>query len=341
MSELVEVIEYKGPHKIRDSIRKRPGMYVPGTDFWGLINYLVAPFSLSLNHGASSSALTAGDDDYFLESDARLQIEELDDESIMPFEGIVKTSWGHGLDAAILNALSATLEVDAIASDRHWQLSFEEGECASRSVRPSTETPNLRLRFRPDPSIFTVTEVSPVNINSYLSRICHLNPGVDFTSTIAGRTSHYHSRGMIDLFESVSQPYQYLHKPIEIRGQDGDLEIELVCAFHSWHVNHIWTFINKGRAAEGGTHEEGLEEAIQELPGLFGMQRETGVIAVMAVRYPDAVFEGCIKARVGSPELKPRVKALVIDGARQWAADNPAEIQHLSGVEVFQFADIW
>ncbi len=61
----------------------------------------------------------------------------------------------------------------------------------------------------------------------------------------------------------------------------------------------------------------------------------------MSVRYPAAVFEGCIKARVGSPELMPRVKALVLGGVRQWAEEHPAEIQHLSEVEVFQFADIW
>ena len=40
---------------------------------------------------------------------------------------------------------------------------------------------------------------------------------------------------------------------------------DAVFAYQSWKDDTLWCFINNGRAVEGGTHEDGVREAMAEL----------------------------------------------------------------------------
>ncbi len=116
--------------------------------------------------------------------------------------------------------------------------------------------------------------------------------------------------------------------------------VEAAFVFQSWSENQIWSFANKGRVPDGGTHEAGMLDAIGQLE--HGQASSSvGILAVLAIEYPQVTFEGCIKARIGNPELRRRVADLVSTGLKRWSQENPDEVEYLKTIERFQFADIW
>ena len=65
------------------------------------------------------------------------------------------------------------------------------------------------------------------------------------------------------------------------------------------------------------------------------------MLAVLAIEYPHVTYEGCIKSRIGNPELRQRVADLVTTGLDRWVRENPDEVEYLKTIERFQFGDVW
>ena len=116
-------------------------------------------------------------------------------------------------------------------------------------------------------------------------------------------------------------------------------------AYHSSREHALWCFINNGRAFEGGTHEKGFIDALKQLyrklklPKL-GDAHRNGVVGVLSLQYPDAVWEGCIKAKIGNKELHPLVRDWVVRETMKWARDRPDVAEQLRHLEAFQFPDV-
>jgi len=331
-----------------EGVRKRPGMYIGPTTFSGFIRYLVCPVSLLLGERPSRLAIAAGEGEFVVEADVPLPVEELSSGRIAPFEEILDQGYWHRFDGTVLNALSERLTVEIRQSHRTDTLAYCRGIRESHHASTTTSnSPRTTLRFVPDASIFTVTNVSPTIFLSYLRRLSFLHQGVRFSIAFAGETHEFYAAGgIVDLFASVSAPYQVLHDPIHIIGDDGNLHLEAVFAYHSWNKNGLWCFINNGRAVEGGTHKMGLRDALNRLRQRFKLLKSpglgrNGVLAVMSIQYPETVWEGCMRTRIGNPELRGMVCNLVVQHATKWLEDRPDVAEQLQQLEPFRFPDPW
>jgi DNA gyrase/topoisomerase IV subunit B len=331
-----------------EAVRKRPGMYVGSTELFGFINYLVCPVALLLGRRPTRIAIAAGDGGFAVESDVAIPIEETSGGRYVPFEEISDLGQGHNFDGIVLNALSERLAVEVRREHRSETLTFRRGARESHHAAIGhSDGPKTTLRFAPDTSIFTVTDLSPAVFESYLRRLSFLHRGVRFSIGSGGEMREFYAeRGIVDLFASVAAPYQLLHDPIHIAAEDGPLHLEAVFAYHSWKENGLWCFINDGRAVLGGTHEEGLRDALDRLYRRFKLPKSpkahrNGVVGIMSIRYPDTVWEGCIKAKIGNPELRGMVCNLVVRRATEWLQGRPEIIGQLRHLQTFQFPDAW
>jgi DNA gyrase/topoisomerase IV subunit B len=329
-------------------VRKRPAMYVASTAFSGFIKYLVGPVALLLGQRPNRLAIAAGEGGFVVEADVALPIEELSSGRFAPFEEILDRGSWHSFEGTVLNALSERLTVEVRQKHRTDTLAFRRG--IRESYHASTiksDSSRTTLRFIPDASVFTVTNVSPTFFLSYLRRLSFLHAGVRFSISIAGETHEFCAvSGIVDFFASASAPYQVLHDPIHIVGDDGNLHLEAIFAYHSWNENGLWCFINNGRAVEGGTHTMGLRDALNRLRQRIKLSKSpltgrNGVVAVMSVQYPETVWEGCMRTRIGNPELRGMVCNLVVQRATQWLEDHPDVAEQLQKLEPFQFPDPW
>jgi DNA gyrase/topoisomerase IV subunit B len=134
-----------------------------------------------------------------------------------------------------------------------------------------------------------------------------------------------------------------MHEPIQFTAKKDELILECVMAYHSWSENHLWCFINNGRAVDGGTHERGLIDGIKKLKKKLDLpeQVDNGLILVASIRYPNAVWEGCIKSIISNPELKPMVSSLMVSETVQWLKGHPDVYGQIRQLQRFQFPEAW
>jgi DNA gyrase subunit B len=333
-----------------EAVRKRPGMYVGDKAFFGFIQYLVCPVALLLSRRATRVAVAVDVDGFVVESDAVVPIRESASGRLLPFENMSDpdSEPGHHFEGTVLNALSERLTVEVRNGGRLEALAFRRGVRESRrEAEAGAEGGGTILRFAPDASIFTVLDLSPEIFRSYLRRLSFLHRGVRFSLAAGGEVREYYAgRGILDLFEAVAAPYQILHEPVHFAAEEGDLRIETAFAYQSWSNHAMICFINNGRAVEGGTHEQGLKDALDRLYRDLKLPKASktyrnGVVGVTSIRYPGAVWEGCIKARVGSPELREKVRDLFLRGASDWLEAHPDVARRFPHLRTFQFPDAW
>jgi DNA gyrase subunit B len=245
----------------------------------------------------------------------------------------------------VLNALSQELHVSVCTGAHQEDWHFFDGVLAEHET---TEAADMRsgtvLRFKPDSSLFNVIEVSDAAFTSYFRRLSYLHTGVRFSFEAGGNRSEYHApHGITELFTAIAAPYQLMHEPIHITARDGDLTLELVMAYQSWSDNDLWCFINNGRAVEGGTHEQGLIQALKLLKKRLPLREgfRNGVVAIASIHYPGAFLEGCIKSRVGNPELKGMVARVVVNSVVEWLEARPSLLTQIRQLETFQIPEAW
>lgn len=337
-----------------EGIRKRPSMYIGSTGFFGFINYLVCPVALSLSHRPTKVAVGMRDGAYVVHSNAALPIEKMPNGLLAPFEEFENYGPGHGYEGTVLNALSTSLEAVVVHAGRKEKLAFRRGSRESHQVNSAdSHESSTTLTFVPDTSIFSVTNVSPAILRSYLRRLSFLHRGVRFSLGFGNESEEFFAEyGIADLFASVSAPYQILHEPIHIVAEEDTLQLEAIFAFQSWRGNCLWCFMNYGRAVEGGTHEQGFDDGLDKLYRALDLPKTTrgskaskalrnGVVGVVSIQYPGAVWQGCIKERIGNPELREMVGRLVLDNSLQWVERHPEVAKVLKQIQVFQFPDAW
>jgi DNA gyrase subunit B len=326
-----------------EAVRKRPAMYIGSTGYFGLIQYLVYPVATMLFEGARRISATTVSGMFQISSDIRLAVSD-ENGLIKPFQHIEGLDW-HLYGCTVLNALSEALHVSIKTSQTSEDLSFARGKLVSRESTIGNQADvGTTITFKPDRKIFNILQVSPMIFESYFRRLSYLHAGVAFSLQLGENIQEFYTdNGILDLFTAISSPYQLMHEPIHIVGRKDSLKLEMVLAYHSWRDDKWWCYINHGRAAEGGTHEKGLFAGVARLKKRMGLHDDfpNGVLAVASIHYPDAVWEGCIKAKVKNPELRTMVSQLVLDEGLKWLEHHPDVKQQIPTITTFEFPDIW
>lgn len=318
-------------------------MYVSGTDLFGLINYFVSSVGLLVDYKPSQIAITL-DEELEVRSDALIHI-ELRDEGVVPFEVILHNETHRVFEGVVLNALSKQLSIRLANGKVIEELVYEKGERIrwEMTETQSTEVGTV-LRFIPNNEIFSITTLSAPIFESYLRRLSYLHGGTRFSLTTADGTKNFVAeRGILDLFDAISSPFQLMHQPIVVNGQSGELSLELIMAYHSWTDDHIYCYMNNGRAVAGGTHEDGLSLALTQLRERIKLPEtmKNGIILLVSMIYPDATWAGCVKERINNPELTTLVSDLIVDEVERWLLARPQVLDEIRTTQTFRSADFW
>ncbi len=332
-----------------ESIRKHPVMYIGGTGPFGLIHYFGDAVGLLLAAQPTVISLSILDGSFVLESDAAVEVIE-EDGLLYPLE--VFKRLGHEasqlVSGPVLTAISKSLDVVICNRETQLQFCYEHGQRTflTRSDNAS-DTARCRLTFVLDMSFFPNVDLSPYNFQSYFRRLSYFYSGVRFSIDDGDRHSEFVSpNGVRDLFDSIAAPFQIMHEPICLETTEGDLSLELVLAHQSWKDDHIVSFVNKGRAVEGGTHEDGLKRGLnsyrEQLQKRIGEKSvRNGIIAVMSIGYLNVQWKGCIKAKIGNPELPDLIDTAITREASRWLDETPEIVQQIAKLDTFTFPEAW
>ncbi len=263
----------------------------------------------------------------------------------------------HGVGVAVVNALSAKLEVWIRRNGEQYHISFAHGEKKSdlevtgKSNRIDTGT---KIRFHPDPAYFDSLKFHVTGLKRVLKAKAVLCPGLHvsfFDDADPGNTESWqYDDGLLE-YLSGSLPDAALvpSSPFigKFRGESGELDWAV-----AWVIDGgeyiTESYVNLVPTTRGGTHvsgfRSGLTEAIREfcefrdmLPRGIRISAEDVVsncTYVLSVRIKEPQFSGQTKDRLSSRETTTMVQGAVKDAFGFWLNQNITDAENIARIAI-------
>ena len=210
----------------------------------------------------------------------------------------------NGVGIKAVNALSTAFEIVSTRDGEQKRAEFSKGELREESPLTPTDEPNgTMVRFTPDATIFRDYAFRDEFIEPLLKNYTFLNTGL----TIVYNGRKYHSRnGLLDLLRE-NMTKEPLYPIIHLKGTD----IEVALTHANQYAEEYYSFVNGQHTTQGGTHLSAFKEAVSRtLKDFFGRNFEysdirNGIIAAVAVKVEEPVFESQTKTKLGSRDMGP------------------------------------
>lgn len=249
-----------------------------------------------------------------------------------------KTSGGlHGVGSSVVNALSKLLEIKVYRDGNIYYDKYEYGkpvlelEDGLLPVIGTSDKTGTEIRFIPDDTIFEIVEFKSDWLKSRLHETAYLNPDltIHFHDKRKGKTERvdYHEpKGLVAYIKDLTNGKDVLFEPIYVHGKMEDTEVECAFLFSNEFEENIHGFCNNIYTQEGGTHIAGLKSKFTAIINSYarqlGMLKEkdsnftgtdtrNGMTAVIAVKYPDPIFEGQTKTKLASAAVSKNVSKIL------------------------------
>ncbi len=343
-----------------EAVRKRPSMYIGGTDSHGL-HHLV--YEIVDNSVDEALAGYCHHIELKLYPDGTARV--LDDGRGIPVDihpkygrcaleivmttlhaggkfsnELYKVSGGlHGVGASVVNALSEWLEARIRRNGKLYYQRYERGKpTAPLQELGEAEGTGTDIWFKPDPQIFPDAELKHSTLTERLREMAFLNKGVRFTieDKATGSEEQFEYEGGITSFvEYLNRNRNSLHKPpIYFNRERESIIVEIAMQYTDSFLESVHAFANNINTIEGGTHLTGFKAALTraaneylrkrgEKMELSGEDVREGLTAVISVKLPSPQFEGQTKTKLANSELKGIVESLVSEELGYFLGENP------------------
>ena len=352
-----------------EAVQKRPAMYIGSTDGRGLHHLVYEVVDNSIDEALAGycdtievlinddGSVTVRDDGRGIPVDPHAEYDRPAVEVIMTvlhaggkFDSkSYQVSGGlHGVGVSVVNALSASLDVEIKRDGAVWRHRFDHGEPAGdleriRDMDPGEET-GTEIRFLPDSEIFETTAFDYSTLESRLRELAFLNPGVEITlrdeRVEDGSESVFEYEGGIREFVAyLNESRDVLHRDIiYFEDEADDIRIEVAMQATAGVQGSIHAFANNINTREGGTHLTGFKTALtrvindysttngmlSDIDGtLKGEDIREGLTAVISVKHPDPQFEGQTKTKLGNSEVRGIVESAVHEELATYLEEHP------------------
>ena len=376
----IEVLEGLEP------VRRRPGMYIGGTDQHALHHLAAEILDNSMDEAVAGHAsrieIELEKDDVLmvrdngrgipidphpkLKSKSALEVIMTTLHSGGKFGGkVYDTSGGlHGVGASVVNALSEWMEVDVARDKRSHKMRFERGKAASKlKDGGAVNRRGTTVSFKPDTQIFGKdTHFSPEMLLRMARSKAYLYRGVEIRwrcdpalikgSETPAQEIFKFPGGLADFLQSEieGQPTVTLRAFIgrtESRGRDGAVEWAIAWAPEAEPFIH--SYCNTIPTTQGGTHEQGLRNALTKALRAHGERvnnRKTSLVtpddvmaaacAVLSVFIREPEFQGQTKEKLSTPDAQRLVENVVRDHFDHWLAESPLDADRLLNFAIDQ-----
>ena len=271
----------------------------------------------------------------------------------------------HGVGASVANALSRWLKVTVFKEGYEYFMEFhavDKGKSIVGGVPVApleqlgkTKKNGTKVTFLPDDRIFKDARFDYDTIRKRLKELAFLNKGMEVVlvdenvKTEEGykTTSYKFDKGLTDFMLNLNSGKNTVNpQPIYIEGKSPIVDLSLAIQYTDDYAENVYSYVNNIPTSEGGTHETGLKSAITRAfnesardngllkdkeQNLMGEDYREGINAILAVKMRSVQFEGQTKTKLGNPEAKPEVEAIVYNGLKDYFA-NPKNKTTLSNI---------
>lgn len=222
----------------------------------------------------------------------------------------------NGVGTKAVNALSEFFKVSAVREGQMKTAEFEFGNLTKdEKLVPTKEDNGTLIQFRPDNGMFRNYRWVNDYIEQQLWNYAYLNKGLKLNFN--GKT-FLSKNGLRDLLEKKTQAENLRYPLIHLSGED----IEIAMTHGEHYGEQYYSFVNGQNTTQGGTHLNAFREAlVKVVRDHFKKQFDAkdireSIIAAVAVRVEEPVFESQTKTKLGSERIAPDGPAL-----RTWMND--------------------
>ena len=221
----------------------------------------------------------------------------------------------NGVGTKAVNALSSFFRVESFREGEMKAAEFGKGEITQDfKIAKSTEKNGTLMSFIPDESIFVNYQYRSQHIERLLWNYCYLNAGL----TIIFNGQKFKSEnGLRDLL-AANMTEDPLYNAIHLKSDD----IEVAITHTNSYGEEYYSFVNGQYTTQGGTHQAAFREAyVKVIRDFFKKDYEavdvrSGLVAAVAIKVIEPVFESQTKTKLGSNEIEPNgksVKAFILE----------------------------
>jgi topoisomerase-4 subunit B len=211
----------------------------------------------------------------------------------------------NGVGTKAVNALSDFFKVQAYREGETKVAEFEKGILTNDAPIGKTSDRNgTKITFSPDGGIFKNYHFIPEYLENQIWYYAFLNAGL--TINYNGK-KYFSDRGLHDLLSSKVDEESIRYPIIHLKGND----IELAITHSNQYGEEYYSFVNGQYTTQGGTHLAAFREAIVKTIREFykkdydSSDIRQSVVAAIAVRVQEPVFESQTKTKLGSQSVGP------------------------------------
>ena len=262
-------------------------------------------------------------------------------------EGGYKTAGGlHGVGASVVNALSEWLVVEVAHDGKLVRMRFDHGDKKIGKLEDlgATNRSGSKVTFKPDPKIFSTTEFKFDRVCERAREEAFLLSGISLVVKDARgkkpQTETYcYEDGLIAFLDYLHEDRNVLMKPVKFEGESGGIKVQIAFQYTDDYAENTCSFANLVRTSDGGSHEIGYKtaftKAVNDYARKYGLLKEKdknlegsdvreGLTSIISVEIPEELlqFEGQTKGKLGTPQAKPAVDAIVSEKLTYWLEEN-------------------
>ncbi|WP_314937937.1 DNA topoisomerase IV subunit B [Alloprevotella tannerae] len=209
----------------------------------------------------------------------------------------------NGVGLKAVNALSLKFVVRSYREGRMHEATFERGRLQEDHYEDTHEEDGTYVYFEPDPELFLHFHFEDETVDTMLRNYTYLNTGLAIF--LNGRRI-ISRNGLEDLLnDNMTAPG--LYPIIHLRGDN----IDIAFTHTSQYGEEYYSFVNGQHTTLGGTHQSAFKEHIaRTIKEHFGKNFDVqdvrnGLVAAIAVRVIEPMFESQTKIKLGSLMMAP------------------------------------
>ena len=265
-----------------------------------------------------------------------------------------KVSGGlHGVGVSCVNALSTLLIAEVHRQGKIFREEFSCGVPQGKMeiIGDTTEEDHgTIITFKPDTSIFTVSEYDYETLASRLRELAYLNKGVRLsitdlrTKNEQGDFPHdefYSTEGLKEFVKFLDASRESLiDNTIYIDTEKDGVPVEVAMQYNTSFTENVHSYVNNINTIEGGTHLTGFRRALTrtlkkyaEDSGMLsklkfeinGDDFREGLTAIVSVKVQEPQFEGQTKTKLGNSEIAGVVDQAISGVLSHYLEENPKD----------------
>jgi DNA gyrase subunit B len=282
-----------------EAVRKKPGMYIGGTDERALHHCVSEVLDNSVDEHLAGhcsrievtihldGSISIADNGRGIPVDLHPQYKIPGVELVLTTlhsggkygQGGYKFSGGtHGVGAKCVNAVSEWFEVEVSRGGQVHHMTFERGKTTKKlEVIGKAKGTGTKITFKPDPEIFRETTVFQADrIAQRLRELAFLNSGLeihflDERPANPKPESYYYKDGVVEFVRQMNTGKTPLHpKPVRIAkettvsldGKPAEVHVEIVLQYNDSFNDLVLCYTNTIHNPDGGTHLSGFRSAL-------------------------------------------------------------------------------